>query len=71
MKRAIVATVLIAMAGCASYTNYEAKLQAKFIKDAYKVCLREGGNPSTQNTTTGNFVICREGRNTIFKAEVP
>ena len=71
MKRAIVATVLIAVAGCSTYTNYEAKERKKFIKNTYKECLRQRGSPSTQNTMTGNFVICRKGRNTIFKVEIP
>ena len=71
MKRAIVATVLIAVAGCSTYTNYEAKSRAKFIKNAYKTCVREGGKPSTHDTMTGNFVICSKGRNTIFRAEIP
>ncbi len=72
MKHAIAATVLIAMSGCASYTNYEAKSRAEFIKDAYRTCVQSGGRPSTHNTMTGNFVFCKKGRhNVIFKVEIP
>lgn len=76
MKRAIVVTivaiVVLAVAGCVSSTKYEKKLRAKFIKDAYRTCVQSGGMPSTQNTVTGNFVLCKKGRhNVIFKAEIP